>query len=198
MFLVVAAATTAALLLRLFLSPLCAMATGRRPDHRDRFESHWRVDGRGSIHRRVLALQRRPGGAEAHGGHAETKVSRDWYVRAMRRASVAPGGVRRLLLFFVVGLAFFLNQSRLPSATSTFAPHESTHYSGACCTADKRRQDVPLLSLPSSLLRGADLLLQGCQLTQYTEGYTRILLDFARKVLVSVRKTSRPQYADKP
>lgn len=33
------------------------------------------------------------------------------------------------------------------------------------------------------VLLAADLLLQGCQLTQYTEGYTLTLLDFARKVL---------------
>lgn len=43
-----------------------------------------------------------------------------------------------------------------------------------------------------------ELLLQGCQLTQYTEGYTKTLLKLARKVRVGagVHPQSRPNFLD--
>lgn len=52
------------------------------------------------------------------------------------------------------------------------------HYANEWRTKSTRR-----ILIVCSVMRAADLLLQGCQLTQYTEGYTATLLEFARKVL---------------
>lgn len=50
-----------------------------------------------------------------------------------------------------------------------------------CLTAGQRHY-AHLSPFSFPVLLAADLLLQGCQLTQYTEGYTLALLEFARKV----------------
>lgn len=50
-----------------------------------------------------------------------------------------------------------------------------------CLTAGQRHY-AHLSPFYFPVLLAADLLLQGCQLTQYTEGYTLTLLEFARKV----------------
>lgn len=38
-----------------------------------------------------------------------------------------------------------------------------------------------------------ELLLQGCRLTQYTEGYTKTLLELARKVRAGSSEKSQPK-----
>lgn len=66
-------------------------------------------------------------------------------------------------------------------------PHHTKHTdSGLWGVFDRRMYRETMLISRRCLvpvLLAADLLLQGCQLTQYTEGYTLTLLNFARKVL---------------